>query len=145
MPGVVAKYEHGPVTYAVSGTVTGGTLVEAHTGSKIRTAPAGSAKVLGVALTDAVETDASSGTTSYGAPFVDASFPGPYTAVAACGVFKLTFAANAGFGVTLKAAASGQVTPWVSGTDAADLIVGRCVEPAGATASGTGLVQLYLG
>ncbi|MFI6986032.1 hypothetical protein ACIBSV_46770 [Embleya sp. NPDC050154] len=145
MPGVVAKFEHGPLTCAVSGTVTGGQLIEAHTGSKVRTAPAGSAKVLGVALFDAVETDASTGTTSYGAAFVDASFPGPYVSVATCGVFKLTFAANAGFGATLKSAASGQVTPWVSGTDAADLIIGRCVEPAGATSAGKGLVQLYLG
>lgn len=133
MSGVNPKFEKGPITYQVVETVRGGQLVEARTGSKIGVAAAGSATVLGVAQTDAKPTVTTQSTDSDNNTLVDlgqAVYP-PDVAVLKMGTVQVTYAANAGFGVLLKAAASGTVTPWVSGTDHAGLIVGRCEEPAG--------------
>lgn len=148
MSGVTPKFAlDAPVTYKVKAgvTITGGQLVEATTGSVVQVGTAGSTKILGVATKDGIGTDASSGTYSP-APvesILDASFPTPYVAVAH-GTFNVTYAAGAvAFGAKLKAAANGAVAAWVSGTDAADLIVGQCAEPAGAAGGGLALARIY--
>lgn len=149
MSGQVPVYElQQPVTYSVnpSGYVLGGQLVEGNADGTVHTAAAGSTKVLGVALKDAVGTQAADGTTTYGGavsyPSSDASFPTPYVSVAH-GILKVSYAAAAAFGAKLKAAANGAVTPWVSGTDAADLIVGVCVAPAGVAGASTDLARIF--
>lgn len=143
MPGITPVYGSGPLTYTVvsTGSVTGGQIVEARSDGTVQAAAAGSAVALGVALQDGVGTAAPSGTTGYGSPVYDVSYPGNIVAVAREGVYKLTAAAATTFGALLKTAANGQVTPWL-GTDAANLIIGRCVDANGIAAGGTGLVAL---
>jgi hypothetical protein len=60
---------------------------------------------------------------------------GDYVPVYSMGYdMHVTYAANCTFGTLLKAAANGQVTPWVSGTDTNPAtIVGRCTQPGGVT------------
>lgn len=131
MSGVLKRLSHdGPNTYPVSEAVKGGMVVAGHTDAKARKATAGDRKVLGVALIDAkpwvdpVSTDAD------GFDLVNAN-PLPTEVTAEFGRFPVTYAADCAFGLALKAAANGQVTPWVTGTDAADLIIGYCDEPGG--------------
>lgn len=128
MSGVHYTLQHGPDTFEVNAAVIGGMLVEpdGSTG-KIKPAAAGSTKVLGVAANDANPTGTDTATN-----FANHR---PHVAVYYSPVdIKVTYAGAATFGAKLKAAANGQVTPWVSGTDAADLIVGVCTEPAGVSA-----------
>lgn len=120
----------GPNTYTVSAAVKGGQLVEAFTDGMARPASAGSTKVLGVAEIDAkpwVDPN------SVDADGFDVTLvnPLPTETVAGFGRYVVTYAADTAFGAALKAAAAGAVTPWVSGTDAANLIVGYCDEPTG--------------
>lgn len=137
MAGVKPYIERGPAVYTVSSAVTGGQLVmpDSTTGL-IKTATAGAATVLGVAADDAVAAGSGSAT-DYGTLRPEVAV---YTAPAEV---KVLFAANAAFGVKVKAAATGQVTPWVSGTDAADLIVGYVTEPAGVLAAARGRIKLH--
>lgn len=149
MTSVIPKFGDGPVTYEVAEAVKGGQVVEARTGGKIGVAAAGSTTVLGVASKDANtaanNTAAQSGTTTQGYPFVDT---GAYLVSTTVAVWDheqvpVTYSAACAFGKAVKAAANGQVAPWVSGTDAADLIIGRCAEPAGVAAGATvGLIRL---
>lgn len=134
MSGVTVVYEHGPVTYTVAEAVTGGQLIEARASSVVGVAAAGSVKVLGVALKDATNAT----------PAATDSYPLPSTVpVAKNAHVRVTYAANANFGDKLKAAANGQVTPFVGGTDTDPrLIVGYCAEPAGVTSGGTGLAYI---
>lgn len=147
MTSVTPLFEHGPITYTVSAAVDGGQLVapDTTTGNEGKVKPAGasSTSVLGVAITPAQpNTDGATGTTTYGAPVVDASWPDNDVAVAYRGVFKLTAAANCSFGDLLVAAADGQVTPYTSGTTTYDAVVGRCVDPAGIASGARGKVLL---
>lgn len=145
MAGITPRYTvDAPIAYTVKSgvAITGGQLVEATTGGVIQVGTAGSTKILGVATKDGYGTDGSTGTTSYGAYALDASFPTNQVAVAH-GHFVVAYAAAAAFGAKLKAAASGGVTPWVSGTDAADLIVGVCSEPGGVAGAGNYLARIY--
>lgn len=129
MTSVIPKFEKGPVTYEVASAVTGGRLVQARTDGKIEHAAAGSTKVLGVASRNArpfAESD-QSGTTVQGYPYHDASVGAvtPHVAVYKSPyIVPVAFAAAAAFGAALKAAADGRVTPWITGTDPADLIIG---------------------
>src|SRR5450755_2069885 len=139
MSGSLPHYKLGPASYQVSALVTGGQLVVADGSSATTVSPAGagSALVLGVAGNDAAPIPNQAGSTDTaagGSPLVDISVLSDYTSVYASGYdMHVTYAANATFGALLKSAASGQVTPWVSGTDAAGLIVGRCTQPGGVT------------
>lgn len=131
-----------PVTYTVKAGVqiNAGVLVEATTGGVVQIGTAGSTTILGVAHTIALGTDPSgSQTLSYGASVLDESLASPYSANLAVGPghFNVTYAAAALFGARLKCAANGQVTPWISGTDAANLIIGVCTEPAGVAGGAT--------
>lgn len=120
----------GPNTYAVSEAVKGGLLCEGFTDGKARLTRAGSTTCLGVSLIDAKPWVDPASTDSDGFDVINAN-PLPSEATVGFGRFVVTYAANCAFGKALKAAANGQVTPWVSGTDAADLIVGYCDEPGG--------------
>lgn len=146
MAGINPKFEKGPVSYQVVEAVKGGQLVEARASSKIGVAAAGSATVLGVAQTDAKPSVTTSGTDSDGNITFDLgqAVYTDYVAVLKVGEVPVTYAANCSFGVLLKAAASGQVTPWVSGTDSPGLIVGRCTEPGGVVIATkpTGLMRI---
>ncbi len=55
----------------------------------------------------------------------------------------MKFAANTTVGAKLKAAANGEGTPWVTGTDGAEKIVGECAEAAGVTSGAVGLARIY--
>jgi hypothetical protein len=141
MAGVVPRYDDGPVTFQCSdsASIVGGMLVESDAGSpaKVQPASAGSQVSIGVATNDTVGVSVSQvptvpGTTS---PSINAALLPPYVAVASDGVYPVRYAATTAFGARLKCAANGQVTPWVSGTDNAELIVGICYEPGGVTVS----------
>lgn len=133
MSAITVIFEKGPRTYTVTEAVAGGQLVEGRTSSAVGVAGAGSTTVLGVALKDATNATPSA-TDAYP---LNATVP-----VARDVEVYMTYAANCAFGKAVKAAASGQVTPWVSGTDAADLIVGRCREVAGVTNGNKGLTLI---
>jgi hypothetical protein len=140
--GSLPHYKSGPSSYQVSAQVLGGQLVaaDASPATTVSVAGAGSLFVVGVAGNDAApipnqanSTDTAAG----GAPLVDISVLSDYTSVYADGYdMHVTYAANCTFGTLLKAAANGQVTPWVSGTDTLPAtIVGRCTQPGGVTIS----------
>lgn len=137
MPAVTNLFEHGPITYTVSASTSGGQLVAAQSDGTVAPAAADSTAVLGVAVKNAEPSDAgASSTTAYGEDVVDVSWPRPEVAVAYRGVYRVTYAAAASFGDLLVAAASGQVTPYTAGTSTFDQIVGRCVETGGVAAAG---------
>lgn len=136
MSGVNPNLFEGPDTVTVNVAVTGGQLVmpDSTTG-KVKPATAGATTVLGVALEDGAPTSSQTP--------LNFSVARPEIAVAYGDVdINVTYAATAAWGVKLKAAANGQVTPWVSGTDAADLIVGVCTAPAGVTSGNVGRMRL---
>lgn len=131
MSGIAVRRKGGVQSFAVAETVTGGQLVEARAASVVGVAAAGSTKVLGVAIADAVPS----------ADFNDAPVNGVLNAdpkpnrvgLAHSGdEVPVTYAANAAFGDKLIAAANGQVTPAGAAPDART-IVGTCTEPAGVT------------
>lgn len=136
MAGVKPYIERGPASYTVSSAVTGGQLVmpDSTTGL-IKTATANATTVLGVAADDAVAAGTGAAN-DYSTLRPEVSV---YTAPAD---IRVTFAANAAFGVKVKAAASGQVTPWLTASDAADLIVGHVTEPAGVLSGAAGRIKL---
>jgi hypothetical protein len=141
MAGATPAFDRGPVTYEVNVAVTGGQLVEVDgvTG-KVKPATAGTAVCLGVATTDAIPTATNQNPT--GTILVHPK--PPHVAVAYSGVWRLTAGAAIAFGVLVKTAANGTVVTWVSGTDAAGLIVGRCVDSAGIANGAKGLIRLVL-
>jgi len=144
MPGVVPVYQDGPVTRQVTETVKGGQLVEARSAGLVGVAAVGSKVCLGVASKDAVPTATSQdGTDSVtGLPIINEYPYSPYVAVYDEGYFNLTYAAAAAFGQKLKCAANGQVTPFVSGTDTPDMLVGSCQEPLGVASGAVGLTHI---
>lgn len=134
MAGAVPVFDNSPVTCDVVAAVTGGQVVETRAPSGAATqhpcgpAGAGSVTVLGVALIDA---------TNAGQSATLATPLPPATVVAVQGVVPVTYAAAATYGALLKAAASGQVTPWVTGTDNPSLVIGKCMETAGVASGAT--------
>jgi hypothetical protein len=134
MSGVNPVLWTGPDTVAVNVAVTGGQLVmpDSTTG-KVKPATLSALTVLGVALEDGQPTSAQTST--------NFSTARPDIAVAYGGTdVRVTYAANAAYGVKLMAAASGQVTPYVAGTT--DMVVGICTEPAGVTSGNVGRMRL---
>lgn len=120
----------GPETYEVASAVKGGMVIQARTDGKVEKAGAGSVKVLGVAEIDAKPYANPVSTDGDGFETINLS-PLPDHTTVGFGRYPVTYAADAAFGVALKAAANGTVTPWISGTDAANLIIGKCDEPGG--------------
>jgi hypothetical protein len=149
MPGAIPVYDKGPVTFEANVAITGGQLVspDAATGRVKPSDTASGALVLGVATNDAIPAATSQAPVVPGAPVTLNVSPLPqYVAVASEGVWNLTASATGcAFGVRLKAGtANGTVVPWVSGTDASNLIVGIVYEPAGITNGQSGQVKLTL-
>lgn len=140
MPGVVPRYESGPITYEVVEAVVGGQLVEARTASKVGVGAAASVKILGVATKDAKPYADPAGTID-GNPSINLSAPTQYVAVANRGVWPVTFSSAAAFGDPLVATADGKVAP-AGATPDARTIVGRCVEPAGVASGAVGLARI---
>lgn len=131
MSGIPVVRKTGPRSFPVSANVTGGQLCAPSTGGNIAPAGAGSTKVLGVAINDAVPASSFEEGPVNG---VLNAAPKPNRAALAYGgdEVPVTYAANAAFGDKLKAAAAGAVTPFVSGTDTDPaLVVGICTEPGG--------------
>lgn len=148
MSGVTRIRQHAAaVTYPVKAntTIRGGQLVEATTGG-VQPASAGSKTVLGVAQKDGFGAGAITATTTSdaGQPFIDVSGPNPSNVTAEKGFFKVTYASNAAFGDPLKAAANGQVTKWVSGTDTdVNTIVGYCKVVGGVTSGAVAEADIH--
>lgn len=141
MSGIVVRRKHGPRSHEVAETIVGGQCVEGRASSKVGVAAAGSKRFLGVALADAVTA---------------ASFtPGPVNGVVNAAPLPnrvglagrgdevpVVYAAVATFGQKLKCAAAGKVTPFVDGDDA-QLLIGKCIEPAGVTVvNATGFMEV---
>lgn len=141
MAGVIPRFTTGPVTYEVVEAVAGGKIVEARAAGKVGVAAAGSVKVLGVATKDSAPVASNSTTDAFGNKVLNINPVTQYCAVGV-GFYPVTYAATATFGVALKAAANGQVTPWLSGTDAANLIIGYCAEPLGVNSGAVGLAKI---
>lgn len=131
MSGQTARLSNaGPNTYTSGAAIKGGQIIEGQVDGLAHPGSAGSTTVLGVALIDAKPWVDPAGTDADGFDIINAS-PLPVEVTADFGRHVVTFAADCAFGKALKAAAAGAVTPWVSGTDAADLIIGYCDEPGG--------------
>lgn len=136
MPGIAQVTKTGPRTYTPKAGVSikGGQLVEGTTGGRIQPAAAGSFKVVGVALTDAIAPDdlvLAPTTGGDGRPVLNTAVLPTKVACAYGGIeVPVTYAANAAFGELLIAAANGTVTP-AGATPDARTIVGRCTEQAG--------------
>lgn len=120
----------GPGTYEVVEAVKGGQVVEARAAGKVGVAALGSTTVLGVAEIDARPFVNPISTDSDGFETINVSGLPSHTVVGQ-NRYPVTYAADCAFGKALKAGAAGTVRPWVSGTDAADLIIGFCDEPGG--------------
>jgi hypothetical protein len=144
----------GPRTYTPAEAIIGGQLVEARAGSRIGVAAADSPRVLGVALTDAINPEANTGvpTVVNGREVLNAALLPTVVAVAyGGGEAPVTYAVAAGFGDRLVAAANGQVRPFNltdpdgAGAAVADnpaLIVGTCTALAGVAAGAVGLMRI---
>ncbi|WP_032376005.1 hypothetical protein [Rhodococcoides fascians] len=135
MSGIVQVTKTGPRTYVpASGVaVLGGRLVEGRAGGRIGHAAAGSLRVLGAALNDAIAPEdlVTTPTTVAGRPVLSAAILPQNVAVASGGVeVRLTYSANASFGDALVATADGTVGPAGAAPDART-IIGRCAEPNG--------------
>lgn len=144
MSAVVQVTKTGPKTFTPAEQILGGQVVEARAASRIGVAGAGSLKVLGVALTDAINPEAvtSTPTTVNGRPLLNAAALPTRVAVAYSGdEVPVTYAAAAAFGDKLIAAAAGQVTPAGLNPDART-IVGTCTAPAGVLAAAVGLMRI---
>jgi hypothetical protein len=135
MSGVYPVTQLGPDTYPVSATVTGGMLVFPDSGNAGQVKPTTGAVggVLGVALNDAVPAGSGSNTAFGTAPSTTSVAYGPATvALKASGAIA--------FGALVVAAASGQVA--TVGANTFDLVIGRCVEPAGIASGAVGRIRL---
>lgn len=149
MSGIAQVTQGGPKTFtpADNQVIKGGQLVEATTGGRIKVAAAGSTKVLGVALTDALAPEdfpGANATDALGRTVV-AAVPVPTTVAVAYGgtEVKVTYSADTAFGDKLVATANGTVGP-AGATPDARTIVGVCTEPAGVDVSenAVGLIRL---
>lgn len=128
MPHRTIKLEHGPVTYDVGvDTVIGGRLVEIKADGTIKHTTAATAKCIGMAQDDAQPLTGQA-VDGYN---VTSAIVRSSTAIAYRGIARLLYAAAAGCGDRLVAAADGKVIPFAGGTHTFDQVVGRCLEPNG--------------
>lgn len=144
MPGIPQVTKTGPKTFTPGEPITGGQFVEARADSVIGVAAAGSVKVLGVAVTDAVPPGsvATEPVVVNGRPVLDAAPLPSSVAVAYSGVeVPVRYAAAAQFGDRLVVASQGRATP--AGEDADPrAVVAVCTAPAGVAADAVGLARL---
>lgn len=152
MPGIRSVFEKGsPLTFfsttiANGGNMKAGIMVEPDgTTGKIKPATAGTKRSLGVLVTSTAASDyASSDTTdSWGNPVINEAAVYPVQAAVACmGVWKLKVTGAVVFGQRVKCGAAGIIVPFVDGTDALDLCIGRCVDAAGIADQASGRIRL---
>jgi hypothetical protein len=154
MPAIPVVTQQAQRTYvpALGQIITGGQVVEAVTdstrGGRIRPAGAGSAKWLGVAITDAhspedVNTALGTAGTVGGRPLVNfAPFPVNVAVVSSGSEVPVVYAAAANFGDALQCAANGQVTPVTVATADPRTIVGKCTAPNGVGIGAVGLMRI---
>lgn len=133
-PAIPQVRKTGPKSYPCVQAIVGGQLAEgrATSGGGAGPAAAGSVRVLGVAINDAVPalvTDPVNGV-------LDTAPTGTRVGVAKNVEVPVTYAAAAAFGDKLIAAANGAVTPAGAAPDART-IVGECVEVGGVAAGAT--------
>ncbi|AXH47229.1 scaffolding protein [Gordonia phage DelRio] len=147
MAGISQVTKGGPKTFTPASGVTilGGTVVEARAAARIGPAAAGSVKVLGVALTDAIAPEQfppANTTDALGRTVVSAVPIPTNVAVAYAGTeVRVKFAAAAQFGDRLKAGANGTAVPALE-TDDARAIFAVCTDPAGVANGATGLIRI---
>ena len=124
----------GPKSDPAAEAIAGGQLVEGRAtgGGSAGVAAAGSAKVLGVALNDAVATLVTDPVNGV----LDTAPTGTRVNVAKSLEVPVKYAAAAAFGDKLVAASTGRVTP-AGATPDARTIVGECTELGGVTAADT--------
>lgn len=130
MPAIPQTRQTGPKSYPAAEAIVGGQLVEGRAtgGGSAGVAAAGSVKVLGVALNDAVAalvTEPVNGV-------LDTAPTGTRVLVAKSLEVPVKYAAVAAFGDKLIAASNGRVTP-AGATPDARTIVGECTERGGVT------------
>lgn len=142
---------------AVDANVAGGQLVVPSTTATESTEPgatpagANAINVLGVAATDAVTAAnraalvATSGGGPGAYPYTDVSVPpATFTVYSHCETKVQYLAGTAvAFNAPIKAAATGQVTLWVAGTDAPERAVGRC-RVKGGMGTGGGVGEAFI-
>lgn len=149
--GCVGTYE------AYTAILLGGTLVVPNGSTvgasglqSIVAAGAGALNCLGVASSDAVPASLTAANTTgtsvwdSGYPQIDTSVPDPTVAVYSDCVVPILYVAGAvSYGDRLKCGAAGTVAKWITGTDNANLIIGRCAQPGGTAGGVIALVRLY--
>ena len=137
-PAIPQVRKTGPKSYLALEAVVGGQLVEGRVGAAgVGVAAAGSVRVQGVALNDAVAalvTEPVNGV-------LDTAPTGTRVNVGTGVDVPVTYAAAAEQGDALIAAANGQVTP-AGVTPDARTIVGRCTEPGGVAAGAVGMAWI---
>lgn len=148
MPGIPQVTQSGPRTYvpAVGVAITAGQLVEGRAGGRIGPSAAGSLVNLGVALQDAIAPEdlVTTAATVGGRSVLNTAVLPQNVAVAYGNVeTTVTYAAAATFGVSLIAAANGQVTPAGAAPDPRTL-VGICTAPGGVGAGAVGLMRITI-
>lgn len=147
MPGVIPKFERGPVTYEVNAVVRGGRLVEPDgTTKKVKEATAGTTKCLGVATKDAKPRGSTTGTDEFGNDTITMVNVTEFTAVGGSNaIYPVTYSANASFGDMLVVTANGTVAPAGAAPDSRT-VVGQCREPGGVVVATNpvGLAKIYV-
>lgn len=144
MPGLLATFDKGPLTFAAHENIPGGSLVMPAAAGRIQLTTGAVATCLGVALGDAAAyTYAPADSTDpWGNSIANMNSLVPNeVAVAYQGVFKLKATTAIAFGELVISAAGGECNPNGAGTNAL-LIIGRCVEPGGISAGARGKVLL---
>lgn len=156
MAGAVTWLKDGPSTAATVdnlflGTVNAGIIVEGRTGTtnglgNVGVAAAGSLKVVGVALQDAVavanQAAMQTGVTGYGGALIDAFVPTEVVAICNEGQVRVTYTLAANFGDQLiVGTVAGQASP-AGATPDARTVIGWCAEPGGVSAGAVGLMKI---
>jgi len=153
MPGVVTRFEIGPITFPVGVVVTGGQLLQPGSGAtagQLIIGTDGSLTIFGVAKTDAAPEPAVATTPSQN---LDIHIPRGHVAVAHIGSFDLTATGAIAFGDYVGAAANGTVKT-IAAAGAAFVqaeinnntrgIIGRCIATAGIANGVRGLIRLSI-
>lgn len=136
------------VTVEALTSFKGGQLLIPQTGTTVsgqqgaQPAGAGALNCIGVAQSDALTAadiaTYTTGTSGFDSayPVIDASVPSGVSAVYCDAIVPILYAAGAvAYGDRIKCGAAGVAAKWITGTDNANLIVGRCAQPGG-TAGG---------
>lgn len=109
-------------------------------------AGAGALNCIGVAVDDAITVQnraaLETGTGGDGYAFIDVAIQDATFTVYNHDEVPVVYAAAAAFGARLKCAAAGAVTPWITGTDNAELIIGWCCEVGGVASAGAGYARI---